>query len=105
MTVTEEVWAADIILHDNNRLIEGRDSLRELILAQRSAIPDYNVTIESLIGERDYIAMRYTLRGTFKNKLFDIPPTGKEIKYVAHDLAQFKEGKLVEVWESWLDLT
>ncbi len=97
-TVTKEVWKSDIIYHDNKRLIEGSDKLREFVLAWRSACPDLHATIDNLVGEGDYLAMRYTFQGTFQNEIFDITPNGNELKYVGHELYQFKDGKVTEIW-------
>ena len=97
-TVTKEVWKSDITYHDNKRLIEGSDGLRDFVLAWRSACPDFHVTIDNLIGEEDYLSMRYTVQGIFQNEVFGITPTGKELEYIADELIQFNDGKVVEIW-------
>ena len=97
-TVTKEVWKSDIKYHDNKRLIEGSDKLREFGQAWRIACPDFHATIDNLIGEGDYIAMRYTVQGTFQNEVFGIKPTGNKFEYTAHSWTQFNDGKVAETW-------
>lgn len=75
--------------------------LRAILL---SALPDVHWTLEQVIAEGDWIATRWTVRGTHTGDITfpgvgHAPATGKSIQYsyiVHHRIA---DGKIVESWD------
>ena len=104
LEVLSEYHAPDCIYHDNTRLLVGADAYKESIARAKAAFPDLYVTINNIIGEDDYLAIRYTQESTFTKKFHNWEPNGKRIKYETQELYQFKDGKIVEVWSIYDDL-
>lgn len=87
--------------------------LREVkvsILALRAAMPDLKATINLLLAEADWVALRIKLRGTLKNELVfpnsvPIPPNNKLIDLIANIALRFDgAGRVVEEWNGFDNL-
>ena len=63
-----------------------------------TAFPDFHWTIEDVIAEGDKVVFRSTFRGTHKDDLADIAPTGKKIDITLMQIARIVTGKVVEFW-------
>lgn len=64
----------------------------------RNAFPDGELTIEDLIVEADKVVSRIIYRGTHTGDMMGIPPTGKSVTVSAMIIDQFADGKIVESW-------
>ena len=94
----DEDNSPDCIYHDNFRILKGTDAIKGFAKAWKIACPDLHITVDNIIGEGDYVAVRYTAEGTFTNQFADWKPTGNRFKYATHDFIQFKDGIIVEQW-------
>ena len=74
------------------------------IVNQRN--PDINITVEDMIAEGDQAVSRYTIRGTHQGETEDFgPPTGKPVELKGITIHRFEDGKIVEEWESYDNLS
>jgi steroid delta-isomerase-like uncharacterized protein len=98
-----ELVAADAIGHDTARPepITGPDGVIGAARGYRDAFPDLTMTANQVIAEGDYVAVRWTARGTHKGDLFGIAPTGKESTVTGITIDRWADGKLVESWTNW----
>ena len=58
---------------------QGREGLKQVIKAFRSAFPDIHWAIEEMVGEGDKVFSRFTWHGTHPGEFFCVPGTGKQI--------------------------
>src|SRR5688500_11894789 len=58
-------------------LARGPQAFKNAMTIWRSGFSDIHMTIEALVAEGDYVATRFTARGTHDGPLMGIPPTGK----------------------------
>jgi len=79
----------------------GPQGLKEAARGYREAFPDLRATVEQVIEQGDYVALRWTCRGTHKGELFGIAPTGKGVTVTGTTIDQWKNGKLAESWTNW----
>ena len=56
------------------------------------------MTIDSLVAEGDFVAARYTERGTFRGPFRGHPPTGKSYELVAMEWFEMRDGKIARRW-------
>lgn len=63
-----------------------------------AAFPDLNVKVDDIIATGDYLAVRYTIRGTHKGEYMGIAPTGKQITLGGIEIDRLTGGKFVETW-------
>ena len=73
-------------------------SVKQIFVALRAGIPDFQTTIEDLIAEGDRVAVRISWQGTHKGELMGIPPTGKHVKVTEMQIYRIANGKIVERW-------
>src|SRR5262249_23694005 len=73
---------------------QGPGAIRETISMWQDAFDDWHMTIEDLVAEGDFVAVRYTTTGTHTGPLFGIPATGRRIKMEAMQLHRLENGKV-----------
>lgn len=67
----------------------------ELIVA---GVPDIEIVTEASIENGDWVANRYTVRGTHTGDFFGSPPTGRPFEIRGMDMVRVHNGHLVEHW-------
>ena len=101
--VAHELVSAGAVGHDPAlpEPVNGPKGLIEAARGYRGAFPDLRMTADQSIAEGDYVATRWTGRGTHKGELFGIPATGKEATVTGISIDRWADGKIVESWTNW----
>lgn len=101
--LANELIAPNAVGHDPAlpEPVNGPSGLIEAARGYRDAFPDLRLTVEQAIAEGDYVAVRWTARGTHKGELFGIPATGKESTVTGISFDRWANGKIVESWTNW----
>jgi steroid delta-isomerase-like uncharacterized protein len=101
--LARELIAADAVGHDpaQPQPTTGPEGVIEGARGYRDAFPDLRLTVEQTIAEGDYVATRWTARGTHNGELFGIAPTGKEGTVTGMTIDRWKDGKVIESWTNW----
>jgi len=101
--VAHELVSAGAVGHDPAlpEPVNGPKGLIEAARGYRDAFPDLRMTADQSIAEGDYVATRWTGRGTHKGELFGIPATGKEATVTGISIDRWADGKIVESWTNW----
>ena len=76
----------------------GARGTKQFFSLLRAAFPDFHYTIEDMVGEGDYVALRLTSQGTMKGEFMGMKPSGKHAVWSSMDFARLKDGKVVEYW-------
>jgi len=94
----EEILAPDFVIHipDDH---EGVDGLLGMVQVFRSAIPNMTVTVDHQFADGDYVASRFTVRGTHEGELFGAPPTNRQVVVHGITLSRCADGRIAEEWE------
>lgn len=95
-----EVFAEDFVEH-NPALgdVIGPDGFREYVYDPfHEAFPDVTATVEDVVAEGDYVALRVTLTGTHEGEFLGIEATGKRMSATAFALHRVEDGKVAERW-------
>lgn len=93
----DEIVAPDYVLHPDE--VRGADGLREMVAGYRSALSDLSVTVDQQFTEGDYVATRYTIRGTHDGELMGTPATGKPVAFTGITISRCEGGRILEEWE------
>ncbi|MDQ3720632.1 MAG: ester cyclase [Actinomycetota bacterium] len=93
----DEVVAPDYVLHPEE--VRGVDGLKEMVEGYRNALSGLRVTIDQQLTEGDYVATRFTIRGTHDGDLMGTPPTGKDVAFTGIAISRCQDGRIVEEWE------
>src|SRR6476646_138559 len=75
---------------------QGREGLKQVIGAFRTAFPDIHWVIEEMIGEGEKVFNRFTWHGTHRGEFFGVPATGKSTKVKGMVVDRVVVGKMAE---------
>ena len=86
-------------------IIESLDAFKEFIRIDRGAVPDQKLELKMLIAEGDLVAFWATYTGTQTGQMGPFPPTGKSAKLDFSGVHRLENGKVVETWVTWDNIT
>ena len=75
---------------------QGREGLKQVIGAFRTAFPDIHWVIEEMVGEGEKVFSRFTWDGTHRGEFFGVPATGKQIKVKGTVVDRVVAGRMAE---------
>lgn len=107
LKLLDEIFAKDAISHDPSQpnLGRGPQGARESMEPYTTAFPDARLVIEREIAEGDYVVQYLRTSGTHTGPLGNIPATGKKTNVTGVIISKFQDGKVVETWSLWDQLT
>ncbi len=103
MAAVDEIYAAN---HTNKGpgalpgMPSGPEGMRKFVTFYRNAFPDTHFTIDEQVAEGDRVVTRWTAHGTQKGEMagMGIPVTGREVTVTGVTVDHFANGKIVESW-------
>jgi steroid delta-isomerase-like uncharacterized protein len=81
--------------------LTGRDGFREFVTTYLTAFPDGTITVDEQIAEGDFVASRWTGRGTNTGQLMGMPPTGRQVTIEGISFARITDDTVRETWITW----
>lgn len=75
---------------------QGREGLKEIIEAIRTAFPDIHWVLDEMIAEDNKVASRFTWRGTHRGSFLGIPPTNRNIVVKGVVIDRLEAGKMAD---------
>ena len=93
----DEIVAPDYVLHPEEA--RGVDGLREVVEGYRDALSGLRVAIDQQFTDGDYVATRFTIRGTHDGELMGTPATGNDVAFTGITISRCEGGKIAEEWE------
>ncbi len=85
--------------------IKSADEFLVLMEGWKVAVPDAVQTVHFTIAEGDMVGFWVTFAGTHTGPMGQIPPTGKRIESETSGFHRLQNGKIVETWVTWDNLT
>jgi steroid delta-isomerase-like uncharacterized protein len=91
----------DYEIHDPAlpREFRGVQGARDLVSMYRSGLAGLRVSIEHQFAQGDFVATRFTARGTHAGDMMGVPATGREVVITGLNISRCQGGKVVEEWE------
>ena len=77
---------------------QGPAAVKRNVMTMRATFPDLEWTIEQMIAENDWVAVRLMMRGTHDGHLFEIAPTGTRVTMKEQAFWRVEDGRLRELW-------
>jgi steroid delta-isomerase-like uncharacterized protein len=106
LDILDEVYATDLVWHEPDQDIRGLDEASQFVSMYKTAFPDLSATVEDVIAEGDKVVTRYTVRGTHQGEIEEFgPPTGRQIELQGITIHRIEDGKIVEEWERYDNLS
>jgi steroid delta-isomerase-like uncharacterized protein len=102
-----ERFFADTYMHHDpaSPQVRDRDGLKEVLRAFLTGCPDLQITIDQLLAEGDTVTKRWTYHATHTGDLAGLPPTGRRIMMSGLELFRLADGKIVECWLGYDNLS
>ncbi len=102
----EEVYAADLVWHEPDQDVQGIEEAKQYFSMYLSAFPDLNTTVEDAMAEGEKAVTRWTIRGTHQGEIEEFgPPTGRPVEIKGITIHRIEDGKIVEEWERYDNLS
>ena len=100
----DEYFATDYIYHGpaGDLNVEGFKAMHSMFL---SAFPDAIASVEDMIAVGNKVATRWKIHGTHRGELQGIAPTNKEVTIMGIIITRIEDGKAVEEWEAFDQLS
>jgi steroid delta-isomerase-like uncharacterized protein len=80
-------------------------ALRDDLAAIKAANPDLHAEIHDMYASGDLVITELTWTTTHTGELFGVPATGETLMHPGIVVRRIENGKIVESWEMWDDLT
>jgi C-1 hydroxylase len=98
-SIADELFAPDYINHTaGSGINSGREGMARSIAALKTAFPDWQVAIESMVAEGDQVVDRFRISATHTGSVNGIPPSGDRIDALGIHMWRLADGKLAEGW-------
>lgn len=115
--LTYEVWNSgnvdliDEILSDDFAfhrappgLSNDREGFKQFVAMYRTAFPDVNFEVQSILAEGDTVMSRWKATGTHTGELMGISPTGMKVTVTGMTENRIAGEKIVTQWNEYDDL-
>ena len=102
--IQPELYGPRFFAHGFGRdftLAEDEASGRQL----RAAFPDLKVKLDRIIAEGDLVSLHWSAVGTNTVAVAPFPGTGKQVSVDGMSFFRFADGKIVEEWSTYDNLT
>src|SRR4028118_1208905 len=102
----DEMVASDIIDHDPvPGQGPGLEGVKQYFSSMHTAFPDVQMNIDDMIAEGDKVVARVNVGGTHQGEFMGIDPTGNRVTITGIDILRIADGKIVEHWGKFDDLS
>jgi predicted ester cyclase len=95
-----ELYDPSVVLYGNGPEPLDLDGIRGFYEELGSAFSNGRVELEQVIGEDDWLAGRYTFHALHTGEFKGVPPTGREVAMTGITTGRFRDGRVVERWNS-----
>ena len=96
MAVADDLMTADAVIVLPGRGEVSKEQFKAFAMSMRGAFPDWHSTPEDLIAEGEWVAERWTGRGTHQGDFQGIAPTGRRVVVPGFVFYRITSGKIVE---------
>lgn len=96
MAVADDLMTADAVIVLPGRGKVSKDNFKAFATSLRGAFPDWYSSPEELIAEGDWVAERWTGRGTHQGQFQGIAPTERRVVVPGFVFYRIASGKIAE---------
>jgi steroid delta-isomerase-like uncharacterized protein len=106
LDVIDEVFGNDYVRHDlrPTEAAPGAEGQKRITADFRVAFPDLRFEVEIMIAEDEFVAARWTARGTHTGRWGAVEPTGRRASLSGVNIFRFENGRVAEIWNHRDDL-
>jgi len=104
----DEYMAADYVRHCQatpDAEVTSLEGFKDFLIRNRESISDQKIVLHRLVAEDDLVAFWATYKGIQEGPMGPYPATGKRLELDVAGMHRISEGKIVETWVTWDNLT
>ncbi len=101
----DELFAADGVAHGLGPDLHGPSEFKPFQASFRQGFPNLRIEIEDMVAEGDKVAYSWTATATHDGHLMGMAPTGKNSRFTGMGIVRVKDGRIVEGWNVFDQLT
>ena len=103
----DTLFSNDAILHDpqNKTIVKGPQGAKSTLVTYLKAFPDMKISIEREIAEGDFVVQHLIATGKNTGEFNGMPATGKNTNVTGVMTSKIKDGKVIEAWSLFDNLT
>jgi steroid delta-isomerase-like uncharacterized protein len=103
LELVDEIISPSHALHDPNvsGSAIGPEAYKRQVTRFIMGFPDLRFTVEDMVGEKEKVAVVWTISGTHKGEFMGIPPTNKRISVDGITINHIANGKIMDSYISW----
>jgi steroid delta-isomerase-like uncharacterized protein len=94
----DAILTSDFVLHSPSE-VRGAEGLSSMVEGYRNALPDLELTIDHQFAAGEYVASRFTIRGTHDGDLMGVPASGRRVEFTGITVSRCRDGRIAEEWE------
>lgn len=100
LTVIDELLAPNFFNHEvDDTTTSHRELYKQAVVESRTAFPDLDLTIETLIAEGEFVAAHWQLRGTHTGVAWGRAPSGQALRQAGITLVRVVDGHITDFWK------
>lgn len=103
LELVDEIISPSHALHDPNLTgsAVGPEAYKRQISRFITGIPDLRFTLEDIVGEREKLAVAWTISGSHKGEFMGIPATDKKVAIDGITIHHLVNEKIMDSYVSW----
>jgi steroid delta-isomerase-like uncharacterized protein len=103
LELVDEIISPSHALHDANLFDSaiGPEAYKRQVTRFITAFPDLRFSVEDVFGEKEKLAVAWTISGTHKGEFMGIPASGKRVSVDGITLNHIVNGKIMDSYISW----
>ncbi len=99
--ILAEVVCPNCVGHMESGDIVGAEPFKLVRGEFLAAIPDLTLTVEDMVSDGNDVVTRWSAVGTHTGEGLGLAPTGQTVQVNGMTWHRYRDGKMVEVWDSW----
>lgn len=97
-----ELLTPESVCQSEVAVLKGPDAfLTDAYTPLLAALPDLTVTVEGTVAEGDQVVVRWHATGTHAGDGMVQPATGRRVSFRGMTWIRYRDGKMMEGWDSW----
>ena len=100
----DDLVAGNVIRHSAATAgvtITNLEAFKAFLRTDFAAVPDSEISIEVIFGNKEYVAMRAMYSGIQTGAMGPFPPSGNKVELPFVGILRVAEGKISEMWVEW----
>jgi steroid delta-isomerase-like uncharacterized protein len=97
----EELLAPESVGHLETGDVHGVEAFKRVHAEFLTAFPDLRLHVEAVVADGDDVVVRWRATGRHAGEAFGVSATQQTVSFRGMTWMRYRDGKLVEGWDSW----